>query len=148
MHRSKVVAAHGDGLLEKDCQENVEECGKAEVDQGQATAEKCDGTDTNEERVAECLELSVYISLSDCFDLSVWAAFHARLEQEVLYNALRFIRRTRCDLPFLPSIWTELLEPHKEMLPPCWQRNRPAICYGSCRPTACDHSKCPAAAPK
>ena len=65
LHRGKIVAAHGDGVLEKDCEDNVEECGKAEIDQGQATAEKRNGTDAYEERVVEYLELSVPVSLCD-----------------------------------------------------------------------------------
>ena len=71
LHRSKVVAPHRNRLLEKDCEENVEECGKAEIDQGQATAEKRDGTDTNEESVVEYLELSMPVSLSAWLDLLV-----------------------------------------------------------------------------
>ena len=104
MHRSKVIAAHGDGFLEKDCKEDVEECGEAEIDQGQATAEKRDGTNTNEEGIVECLELSMPISLSDCLNFLVGAVFHAHLEHELSYKPLRSIERTRCDLPFPPSI--------------------------------------------
>ena len=83
MHRSKVVAAHGDWLLEKDCKKDVEEGGKAEIDQGQATAEKRDGTDTNEKSVAEYLELSMQISLRAWMDLLVQAVFHDHSGQEL-----------------------------------------------------------------
>ena len=104
LDRSKVIAAHGNGLLEKDCKEDIEECGKAEIDQGQATAEKRDGTDTNEESVVEYLDLSIPISLGDWLDSLVCTVFNAHLGQELFYKALRSIERTECDLPFPPSI--------------------------------------------
>ena len=50
---SETVAAHCDRVLQKDGQDDIEKCGKTEVDEGQPAAKKGNRTDTDEERVAE-----------------------------------------------------------------------------------------------
>ncbi len=64
LRRCEAVTALCDWVLQKNCQDNVEECGKAEVDEGQAAAQKSDRTNANTKGVVEDLELKASVRFS------------------------------------------------------------------------------------